>query len=375
MGFLDKFIDEKQTANMTVKDPKKIFADVLKQVSGATLTRETKFAIFYQIVAFKGVCDGVGTSTIVANTALALAELGLNVCVLDTSILHPSQDVLLKSNYVGTDMEKDKRLDWFDMPYTKRSPLHSSTLNNKISILSFYGKQRGVTDMLSTMDNDTLVDMALTELHNKFDIILIDCCQEMTCVNTTALQKAQRVIQVWNDSPTVVDNIDMFITNQVVLSCPLDKMRDVICSKTNPDVIGSLDSLIEQYRLRVITTTVASRDIGRVLCLSKPLWQYPSTDEDIVSYTNSIIAIASTLLGLNNSLNADKKASEKEEQEHEEELNLLEEEKSKKKISFFSKKEDEEDEEVEGVDYTVDKETGRRYSLQPKLEKKKKEEE
>ena len=175
MGFLDKFIDEKQTANMTVKDPKKIFADVLKQVSGATLTRETKFAIFYQIVAFKGVCDGVGTSTIVANTALALAELGLNVCVLDTSILHPSQDVLLKSNYVGTDMEKDKRLDWFDMPYTKRSPLHSSTLNNKISILSFYGKQRGVTDMLSTMDNDTLVDMALTELHNKFDIILIDC--------------------------------------------------------------------------------------------------------------------------------------------------------------------------------------------------------
>ena len=126
--------------------------------------------------------------------------------------------------------------------------------------------------------------------------------------------------------------------------------------------------------MRVITTTVASRDIGRVLCLSKPLWQYPSTDEDIVSYTNSIIAIASTLLGLNNSLNADKKASEKEEQEYEEELNLLEEEKSKKKISFFSKKE-EEDGEVEGVDYTVDKETGRKYSLQPKLEKKKKEDE
>lgn len=379
MGILDKFVDEDKTSKMTVKDPKKIFEEILKQVSGASLTRQARYEVFYQIIAFKGVCDGVGTSTIVANTALALADLGLNVCVIDTSILHPTQDVLLKSNYVGTSLDMDKRLDWFDMPYTKRSPLHSSTLNNKISILSFYGKQRGITDILSTMDNDTLVQIAITELHTKFDIILIDCCQEMTCVNTTALQMSQRVIQVWNDTPTVVENIDNFITNQVVLSCPLDKMRYVICSKTNPDVIGNLNSLIEQYRLRVITTTVASRDIGRVLCMSKPLWQYPSTEEDIVAYTNSIIEIVSNLLNINDDTNVDTVEAKKQakivedtrvenEQEYTDDLGLLEEEeRPKKRRGFFGKKQDVEDG-TEGVDYTVDSYTGRKYKLYPEID-------
>ena len=377
MGILDKFVDEDKTSKMTVRDPKKVFEDILKQVSGASLTRQSKFKIFYQIIAFKGVCDGVGTSTLVANTALALADLGLNVCVVDTSILSPSQDVLLKSNYVGTDLDMDKRLDWFDMPYTKRSPLHSSTLNNKISILSFYGKQRGITDILSTMDNDTLVQIAITELHNKFDLILIDCCQEMTCVNTTALQMSQRVIQVWNDTPSVIENIDNFITNQVVLSCPLDKMRFVICSKTNPEVIGNLNSLIDQYRLTKVTTTVESRAIGRVLCMSKPLWQYPSADEDIVAYTNSIIEIVEMILNMGNEETEYDTQNKVIDETTKENLNEYQEERPKKRKSFFGKKEEDEvsDLGIEDVDYTVDESTGRKYKLYPEINKNKKEDE
>ena len=377
MGILDKFVDEDKTSKMTVRDPKKVFEDILKQVSGASLTRQSKFKIFYQIIAFKGVCDGVGTSTLVANTALALADLGLNICVVDTSILCPSQDVLLKSNYVGTDLDMDKRLDWFDMPYTKRSPLHSSTLNNKISILSFYGKQRGITDILSTMDNDTLVQIAITELHNKFDLILIDCCQEMTCVNTTALQMSQRVIQVWNDTPSVIENIDNFITNQVVLSCPLDKMRFVICSKTNPEVIGNLNSLIDQYRLTKVTTTVESRAIGRVLCMSKPLWQYPSSEEDIVAYTNSIIEIVEMILNMGNDDTEYETQNKVIDETTKENLNEYKEERPKKRKSFFGKKEEDEvsDLGIEDVDYTVDESTGRKYKLYPEINKNKKEDE
>ena len=377
MGILDKFVDEDKTSKMTVRDPKKVFEDILKQVSGASLTRQSKFKIFYQIIAFKGVCDGVGTSTLVANTALALADLGLNICVVDTSILSPSQDVLLKSNYVGTDLDMDKRLDWFDMPYTKRSPLHSSTLNNKISILSFYGKQRGITDILSTMDNDTLVQIAITELHNKFDLILIDCCQELTCVNTTALQMSQRVIQVWNDTPSVIENIDNFITNQVVLSCPLDKMRFVICSKTNPDVIGNLNSLIDQYRLTKVTTTVESRAIGRVLCMSKPLWQYPSSEEDIVAYTNSILEIVEMILNMGNEETEYDTQNKVIDETTKENLNEYQEERPKKRKSFFGKKEEDKvvDLGIEDVDYTVDESTGRKYKLYPEINKNKKEDE
>ena len=67
---------------------------------------------------------------------------------------------------------------------------------------------------------------------------------------------SQKVIQVWNDSPTVVSNLDNFISNCVTLCCPLDKMRFVIYSKDNPDVIGGLDELLKQYRLKKITLPV-----------------------------------------------------------------------------------------------------------------------
>ena len=94
MGFFDKFLDSEKTAKVTIKDPKKVFEEVLRQASGSSYTRDIKYNIYYQIIAFYGVVDGIGTSTLVANTALAIAETGLTVCVIDTSMLAPSQDVL-----------------------------------------------------------------------------------------------------------------------------------------------------------------------------------------------------------------------------------------------------------------------------------------
>lgn len=290
MGLLNKFLDKDKTSKVTIVDPKETFKNLLKQTSGANYVRELEFDIFYQVYAFKGVVDGVGCSTIVANTALAIANLGLTVCVIDTSILQPVQDVLLRTNYESVD--KEKRLDWFDMPYTKLSPLHVSSLNRDISVLSFYGKNRGIIDILSTNDNSSLVDMAFTELHNKFDIILIDCCHELTSINTACLQQSQQVIQVWNDTPSIINNVDNFITNCVTLSCPLDKMRFVVYSKINPDAMGSLDGMLQQYRLKKLTTINLSLAVSLVLVTGNPLWQYASSDKDILGFTDSIIDIA-----------------------------------------------------------------------------------
>lgn len=290
MGFLDKFLDKDKTSKMTVQNPRQVFNDLLKKASGSSETRELKYNIFYQIYAFKGVVEGVGTSTLVANTAIALSKLGLTVCVVDTSILQPVQDILLKTNYADGSVDVKDRLDWFDMPYTKLSPLHMSKHRN-ISVLSFYGKNRNITDILSTSDNASLVELAFTELHNKFDIILVDCCHELSSINTACLQMSQQVIQVWNDTPTVVGNIDNFITNSVTLSCPLDKMRFVVYSKINDDVIGSLDDILSQYRLKKLATNVLSKSISLVLVTGKDLWQYESDDESIIEYTNCIVDI------------------------------------------------------------------------------------
>ena len=285
-----KKIDTEKVANMTITNPREIYANILKQASGTGQVRATNFDIFYQIVAFKGVKEGVGCSTLVANTALAVANLGLTVCVVDTSVLAPVQDILLKTKY--KEVDKAKRLDWFDMPFTKLSVLHESKLHKNISVLSFYGKERTVIDCLSTNDNANLVDLAYTTLHNKFDLILVDCCHELTSLNIAALQQSQHVIQVWNDDPQVLHCIDSFINSCAILSCPLDKMRSVVYSKVIDDVVGNIDNVLEQYRCKKIGENVFSKDIQRLFALGKFPYQHPTDNEDIIGYTNCIIDVA-----------------------------------------------------------------------------------
>lgn len=299
MSLLDKFIDKEKAAKATIKDPRELFNNILRQTSGSAFTRELKYNIFYTTIAFRGIVDGVGTSTLVANTALALAKLGLTVCVIDTSVLAPVQDVLLKTNEsVDTEDDGQEHLDWFDMPYTRKSVLHISGLNKNISVLSFKGKKHGVIDMLSTNDSATLVDIALTELHNKFDLILIDCCHELTDVNTACIQQAQQVIQVWNDTPVVMASLENFITNSIVLSCPLDKMRNVVYSRIVKDAIGNMDSVLAQYRFKCIARNYFSKELAMLIVTGKTLWQAESTDEDVIAYTESIIAITCHILNI-----------------------------------------------------------------------------
>lgn len=293
MGFLSNFVDETATAKLKVRSSKDVFNDMLKTMSGSSLSYQHGFNILYQINAFHGVVDGIGTSTLVANTALALASLGENVLVIDTSILAPTQDTLLK-----TKINEENPVDWFDLPYTKFSVLHPSSYNNKISVLSFKGKKHGVVDAIGVKDNKSLVEMALTELHNKFDVILIDCCQELTAVNTTCLQMANKVYQVWNDSPAVLENVDAYIDNCVTLSCSLDKMRKVIYSRITNQVMGNMDALLSEYRCKKLCELYNSEEIYNIICQDKPLFQIASNDVLVEAYTAGIIAIACDILGI-----------------------------------------------------------------------------
>lgn len=298
MSFLDKFVDKEKVASASIRNPREIFNEILKQTSGSAFTRDVRFNIFYQIWAFKGVVEGVGTSTLVANTALALANAGLTVCVIDTSIMAPVQDILLKTDIAVESDTAKEILDWFDLPFTRNSVLHVSKLSSKVSVLSFKGKGRTVLDALSTNDSDSLVEMAFSSLHTKFDIILVDTCQELTTINTACLQQAQQIIQVWSDSPTVLGNLENFVTNQIILSCPLDKMRNVVVSMATKDVIGDVDPLIKQYRLKKITTNYLSEEISMLLTTGKSLYQAESTDDLVIEYTNCIIDIICVILNI-----------------------------------------------------------------------------
>ena len=202
MGFLDFLSPDKINAvakqkaeeknsklkDITLKSPRDILLAGLHATSGKGRIRDKKFDVFYQIIGFQGVVDGLGCSTIVANTALALAHLGLTVCVVDTSMLSPSQDYLLKTNRVsGT--SSDKLVDWFSMPISSKTAVASSSFNKDIGVLSFKG--RTIIDMLSGSDDESLVDFAIQELKKKYDVILFDICKETTQVVAGAIHSCQ----------------------------------------------------------------------------------------------------------------------------------------------------------------------------------------
>lgn len=289
---LGKYVDVDKMSDMSIKNPRALFGDVLKQVSGTGYIRDIKYNIFHQIIAFKGIVDGVGCSTLVSNTAVALAELGLTVCVIDTSMLNPVQDILLKTSIKGNTP------DWFDMMFEDISPLNVSGIAGKVSVLSFSGKSRDIIDAVSSRDSEELVTTALTEFHNKFDLILIDCCHELTAVSAAVLQQAHTVIQVWNDTPTVVHNIDNFVNNCAILSCSFGKMRNVVYSKMVDDVIGGLDDVLAAYKCTKIAENRLSKDVARVAILGKPLYQFTSVNGDIINYTECIIDIVCFICGI-----------------------------------------------------------------------------
>ena len=304
MAFLDRFIDTEKTSKVEVKSPRDIYYGILKGTSGTSYTREINVDIFYTTYGFKGIVEGVGCSTLVANVAQAIADMGLTVCVIDTSILNPVQDILLKTDVEFEDPntheegKTDKRLDWFDMPYTRKSVLHESKLNRNISVLSFKGKAHTIVDFLSTNDSDTLVEMALSEIHTKFDIVLIDICHEPSSVATACLQQSQKIFQVWNDAPTVLGNLERFLTNQVLLACPMDKMSNVIYSKIQRDALGSLDNVLKEYKFNKAGVTYFSEEVALQAVVGNNLFQLPSNDKNVIAYTDCIIDVACIILNL-----------------------------------------------------------------------------
>lgn len=294
MGFIKS--NGEGLKGVSVTDPRLIFTDLLKASSGVSYERSLRYNIFYQFVAFKGVREGIGTSTIVSNTALAMAKLGLNVCVVDTSILNPCQDILLKTNY-DRENKKEGVTDWFSMGFTRNSVLNISGIDRKVSVLSF--KNRTIVDLLSTQDSAAAVELAFSQLATKFDIILIDICNEPTNISTTAMQLAHKLIQVWSNSVTTMRNVENFITNNVICSCSMDKMRYVVTSMTVDDIPTNWDELMKKFHFKHLAHVGMSMEIAHMLATGRILFNAAVNSPDVQQFNDCITDIVCHLLNIN----------------------------------------------------------------------------
>lgn len=278
--------------SITAPSPVEVLTGMLKATSGNELTRTLRYNIFYQIIAFKGVKDGLGCSTIVANTAVALANLGLTVCVIDTSILNPCQNELLHTNY--KDLDPKKQDDWFSLGFTNKSVLNQSKLNSKISVLGF--KDRTIVDLASTADNEALVKLAYTQLSTKFDIVLVDVCSEASNITMAAMQNAHKIIQVWSNTPHVMRNVEQFVKNASILSVPMEKMRYVVSSMTVDDIPMNWEAVMDKYKFKHLAHVGMSLEIARILATGKMVYDFPSRHEDVEEFNDCILAIVAHLV-------------------------------------------------------------------------------
>lgn len=297
MGLFD-LVKKEEIENIAVKTPKDLFIDGLKSASGSAYSRKIDYNIFYKIVAFQGVKDGVGCSTIVANTAFALAKLGITVCVVDTSILSPCQNVLLNTDYKKDRDKTDGAVDWFDIFNSTRNVVTVSKYDSKIGVLAF--NDRTIIDLLSSSDNSDMVECALTQLNTKYDIILVDVCHEQTAIATSCMQQAHKVIQVWSDSIHLLDNSRHNLKNNMILSVPLDKMLDVITSMTVDDIPTNWDEVLKPYKLRRVAHVGMSKDIARLNARGKMIFDYASSSEDVQEFNDCIADIVCILLNISN---------------------------------------------------------------------------
>lgn len=295
MGLLDKAQKRVQGAGEKLKimTPPEIFMSLLREASGAGETRKAAYNLYYRFIGFKGVKDGAGCSAITANTAIALAKAGLNVCVFDTSMLNPCQTVLLKAPFA--DDEKYAG-DWFNISGTKKSVLTVSGYDKRISVLSFH--KRGLMEMLSGEDRSDLVETALTELSSKFDIILLDICSEATNVSVSALQQSQAVIQVWTGGLHITQNIDNFITSNRLCACGMDKMRNVVLSKIVENNGMNWDTVLNHYGFRELGRVPLSYDLGGRLDSGGNLFDAAGKSEGLQLFVGCISNIAAHILNL-----------------------------------------------------------------------------
>lgn len=300
MSIFNKLISEDTTAklqNLTIRDSSEVYKDLLRYTSGTGHSRKA-YHLYNSIVGFKGVRDGIGTSNIVANTAVTLAKLGVSTCVIDTSIMSPTQDMLLGTKALDLSVPVKDRVDWFDMPYVDTSVTHISKYAGNLAVLSFYGKSRNILDVISVRDNEALVTLALDTLLSKYDIILVDFSNEPTKINVELLHRAQIIYQVVNDSPVALDSLDSFVDNMSFYSVPMAKYNRVIVSGISQKLMGSLDSLLERYRYTKVATTVFSEEVDKAIKQGKLIIDYASDSDAINTYAVAIYDLVRELVSV-----------------------------------------------------------------------------
>lgn len=262
---------------------------LLGVISGNKGLKVSEQLLFDKVIGFRGVTPGVGTSTIVQNTAIALSESSsFSICVLDTSYLYPTQYPMLVNK-----PDQLNRKDLLDFA-GDLSEIITLTSYRNVSLVSM--SNRTVVDMLSSADSELTVEKLMGALKSYFDVVLVDLSYETTNIATHSAIKCNRIINVVDQSLKSIYHLRKSINTMVTLAVPLAKADRVIINKVVPDVLSNTNKVIADSGLKVIGEIPFSQEIAKAGVTGKRLYAPKATNRDIYTFSSVISSILTDVI-------------------------------------------------------------------------------
>lgn len=298
MSFVNK--SRNKLDNVKVKSVSEILSDVLKATSGTSSTGvgDDFKIIFNKIIGFRGVRDGLGTSLFVSNLAISLADLGLKICVVDTSMLYPVQDVYLGTEIKKVGTQKNEVKDWFDLMYDSKDVLNISKYSGVV-VLSF--TDRNLTDLTSISDTLELGQAAIDKMSPQFDLVLVDLANEYTSVGLAAMQACDVIYQVMSNDRASLNFYDSFVSNMLTQAIPYNKMQQVILLSTIDDImqLEKMEDVLKKYGFIEVARVGLSEVIASENAIGRLPVKTSKIHEDVEEYRMAVASVVKLILNIN----------------------------------------------------------------------------
>ena len=247
-----------------------ILSKLLKTMSGNHGMTISEQLLFDKVIGFKGIVGGVGVSTIIANTAMALSDkTSYNIGILDTNFLKSALYPLL---FNGDDLlllDKKAKKDILDFN-GDISEISISTNIKNVYLVAL--NNRTIVDMLSTKDSNTVIEKVITSMKNYYDIILVDLSQETTQIATYSAIKCNKIYYVAEPSVRCTYNLRKTINTMATLAVPFGKANKVIINKEIYSMNTGITDVLEKAGLEIIGSIPLSEDIARYGASGRKIW-------------------------------------------------------------------------------------------------------
>ena len=258
--------------------------DLISTLSGQNAADVNTKLLFNSIIGFRGIVDGVGCSTIVADLAHAFSDrTNKSVCVVDTNILYPTQYALLCNTF--SPEAKLALKDWFcsEVDIPERI---IDTKYKRVSLLGCYNRR--LADAFSSSDTTKLAEDTFDRLKELFDVVLVDLSHEWSQIGMTAAIQCNKIYNVMDLSPRCINNVPQSLNNLASSAVPFSKFRSTIINKYSVKGVLGIDDVIKKHHLEVVSTIPFSEEIYVQGTQNRSCWAMGTLNYEIERYNEEL---------------------------------------------------------------------------------------